>query len=1121
MMQTIMTKTKFLPAEIYPDDIYLVSYPKSGNTWLRFLIGNLLTKNKCDFTNAHLIMPDIHYNPEQCALIPRPRFIKSHAPYVPEYSHVVYLVRDGRDVAVSYYYDSIKFGRIISGTPFEEFITMFHRGELDDYGIWGDHVHSWLDNKKQDILLVRYEDMKRNTLRELSRIIEFAGMALSEEQLNSAITASQFSRMQKLEKEQGDQFEQFLNSNRSLPFIRSGKVGESKEYFSPELSMEFNKIQGDALSLLGYLEASTKILDEEESIGSNRDDKTDNSSIQIYSPSVIQDSAKIPKVETWLSNDLQCDSFEAAYQKIRSPKTKFSVRDPNHFTNHRLKQLGFIVEEYQIDIDNFQNFLKAVHYEETYPDFSTGNLPEKALEHYLAAKLLQLSPSDTYVNVMTAGSPAPKIYSDLFGVRSLIHEASSDSYFLENENQLGSSPALLPLPNGSVDKLALHCGFEHLEGDEDIQFIKKVSQVLKPGGKACIVPLYLSNNYGIITDPEVAVQEGTTFEDGVMVYCMRGWNNRFGRFYDPEHLFERVLKNIDGLTLKIIHIVNAKQVDPTCYVEYAMLLEKDSEKVNPSLTEEYIKLADEKVAAGDLDRAIDLLFECAGLHPDAAEVYQLLAILMIQKQTYQSARTMLEKAISLKPDDAQLYNQLGTVCYLAGDNAASKAAYEKALSIDPNMEDVKANLFELSRILPVQKDNIQMENELNSLLDQLNKHIAVSRALTDNLVSMAKRVEKMLGHPEKPEESQSQESGVDNMVKFGKGFHQDEGGFRWVAAEGQMLLSSLSQFDSIEIDFDLTCANANCYQQFPFETRVFVSHEERACLVFDADEQTRSVKLNIPTNKQDDKVIIISSQSFIPAQLGGGSPDMRELSVQFSHLNILAVLKEAQVNESAKVKLSALQQEQERNREEVNWWKHFIFKHFSPDRETSEKLFLDRFRIECTKRWNYICDPLGFDANKFHESALLDIGNGPCGLLNFVPGNIKVGIDPNNQMYRANEILYNIENSVRYITCPAEKLPLPDAYFEFISCVNVLDHVNDPQIVLDEIIRVLKPGGFFFLSVDTRREEETSLVHPHAFDGGTFIEMAKPLVCLHSRNDQPCYDDNPVNKRFDGWFQKN
>lgn len=248
---------------------------------------------------------------------------------------------------------------------------------------------------------------------------------------------------------------------------------------------------------------------------------------------------------------------------------------------------------------------------------------------------------------------------------------------------------------------------------------------------------------------------------------------------------------------------------------------------------------------------------------------------------------------------------------------------------------------------------------------------------------------------------------------------------------------------------------------------------------------------------------------------------MRELSVQFSHLNIMAVPKETQVNETIKVKLTVAQQEQERNQEEVNWWKHFIFKHFSPDQETSQKLFLDRFRIECTKRWNYICDPLGFDTNKYRESALLDIGNGPCGLLNFVPGIIKVGIDPNNQMYRANEILFNIEDSVRYITCPAEKLPLPDAFFDFISCVNVLDHVNDPQIVLDEIIRVLKPGGVFFLSVDTRREEETSLVHPHAFDGGKFIEMAKPLVCLHSRNDQPCYDDNPVNKRFDGWFQKN
>jgi len=819
-----------------------------------------------------------------------------------------------------------------------------------------------------------------------------------------------------------------------------------------------------------------------------------------------------------IENINQEDCLEVAYKNIRDPKTKILPRSVPQHVIQGLSQYGINVINYVIDVDDYHQYFKKARYTEDFPEYYSFNIKEKSLEHYITAKMLDLKSDDIYIDVASQHSPIPKIYSRLFGVTSYKQDLDYPPGL--NGDTIGGDAANMPVPDRFADKMALHCSFEHFEGDADCRFIHEIERVLKPGGKVCIVPLYLSSQYHIITDPLIAISQNVDFEKDTLVFCKRGWNNRFGRIYDPVSLFSRIKQNLGSLKMKIFNIKNAKEVDSSCYVEYAMLLEKDGEIVSTLLVEDYIKLADDKVAVGDIDGAIDTLFECSGLYPDIAEVYQLLAVLMTKKQTHQSAKAMLDKAIALKPDDADLYNQLGTVHYLAGDMDASRAAYEKALTIDPNLEHVKANLEELSRTSAVHEVSSAVENELTSLLDQINRHIAFSRALTDNLVSMAERVEKMLGHPVKLAVTPPQEAQSDHPVVFGKGFYQDEGGFRWVASEGQLMLSSVSQFKAMEMDFDLSCANANCYQKFPFETGVFVNDEEKAHLVFDVDEQTRSVKLNIPTNIQDVVVKIVSSQSFIPARLGGGSPDTRELSVQFRNLNLSTVPREVQVNEPDDAKTKAEREAQARNQEEVNWWKHFIFKHFSPDRETSEKLFLERFRIECTKRWDYICEPLSIDTYQYREAALLDIGNGPCGILNFIPGNIKVGIDPNNKMYRENEILYNVEEGVRYITCPAEKLPLPGEYFDFISCVNVLDHVSDPQIVLDEIIRVLKPGGVFFLSVDTRKEEETSLVHPHAFDGDKFIEMAVPLVCLYARNDQPCYDDNPVNKRFDGWFRK-
>ena len=72
----------WVPNKILPDDTYIVSYPKSGNTWVRFLIGNYITRGNYSFNNNNLVIPDLHMNPERCGDTSRPRFIKSHSFFV-------------------------------------------------------------------------------------------------------------------------------------------------------------------------------------------------------------------------------------------------------------------------------------------------------------------------------------------------------------------------------------------------------------------------------------------------------------------------------------------------------------------------------------------------------------------------------------------------------------------------------------------------------------------------------------------------------------------------------------------------------------------------------------------------------------------------------------------------------------------------------------------------------------------------------------------------------------------------------------------------------------------------------------------------------------------------------
>jgi estrone sulfotransferase len=243
-----------LPRKVYTDDIFLVSYPKSGNTWLRFLIGNALTNNQCNFNNIGSIIPDIYQNWEECDQISRPRIMKSHRPYTSKMKKVIYLVRDGRDVAVSYYFHLLKKKKLKRNIAFDEYLHNFNRGLVNvRLGSWNAHVLRWLHKTSGDQLVIKFEDLKKDTVTEFKKILNFIGLQKNEDEISSAITASDFKRMQALEQEQSAVYHDFVNTDSSISFMRAGKVGGWKEYFTKENEEEFLLRQGEALRLFNYV----------------------------------------------------------------------------------------------------------------------------------------------------------------------------------------------------------------------------------------------------------------------------------------------------------------------------------------------------------------------------------------------------------------------------------------------------------------------------------------------------------------------------------------------------------------------------------------------------------------------------------------------------------------------------------------------------------------------------------------------------------------------------------------------------------------------------------------------------------------------------------------------------
>lgn len=240
---------------VLPDDTFVVSYPKSGNTWARFLIANLLhPETPADFSNIDEFVPDVESTAKR--IFDRasgPRIIKSHYCYTPEYKKLIYIVRDPRDVAVSQYHYQRKRRVISDKYPLDAFVDKFLAGETCSYGSWGTNVGSWLATHQHDprFLLLRYEDMIQDTPRALAKMASFLNVPMDPERIACAIERSSADNMRRLEQKQS-QASSLTNGRKDIPFIRSAKSGGWRAELPEALALKIEQAWSPLMRHLGY-----------------------------------------------------------------------------------------------------------------------------------------------------------------------------------------------------------------------------------------------------------------------------------------------------------------------------------------------------------------------------------------------------------------------------------------------------------------------------------------------------------------------------------------------------------------------------------------------------------------------------------------------------------------------------------------------------------------------------------------------------------------------------------------------------------------------------------------------------------------------------------------------------
>jgi len=241
--------------DIRKDDVFLTEYPKSGITWLSFLIANIIYDEGIDFTNIKQKVPPLYtYTKKEFAKLSNPRFIKSHEPYNSNYPTVIYLIRDPRDVVISYYYWHKKYKYNFNADIYT-FINDFIKGKVGPYGSYLEHVKSWqINSKKQNILFIKYEDLKSNTFNEVSKITHFLNIETTKNKILKAIDSSSFEKMKELEKK-SKEHDFFNKSNKDINFVRKGTGNEWRTIFKEEQKTRFKKHLGKLLIELNYEES--------------------------------------------------------------------------------------------------------------------------------------------------------------------------------------------------------------------------------------------------------------------------------------------------------------------------------------------------------------------------------------------------------------------------------------------------------------------------------------------------------------------------------------------------------------------------------------------------------------------------------------------------------------------------------------------------------------------------------------------------------------------------------------------------------------------------------------------------------------------------------------------------
>jgi hypothetical protein len=256
---------------------WIVSYPKSGNTWVKLMLLSYYEGEIAHYADSSLLFyqavspyPIGALTPYQeiqirgaamfylaCSANNNQTLIKSHHAFgemrgvdlfpLAFVRRAIYVMRDPRDVACSMtrhlgktYEEAVEFMNrqaYLGGAPHvRHFINN-----------WSQHIHSWTNQNKVPTIIIRYEDLHTDPAKELREIVAFLDWEVDEDRIQAAVEANTFDKLQADERKNG-----FQEARKHGPFFRRGIVGAWRDELTPELVQAIEENHADEMRAQRY-----------------------------------------------------------------------------------------------------------------------------------------------------------------------------------------------------------------------------------------------------------------------------------------------------------------------------------------------------------------------------------------------------------------------------------------------------------------------------------------------------------------------------------------------------------------------------------------------------------------------------------------------------------------------------------------------------------------------------------------------------------------------------------------------------------------------------------------------------------------------------------------------------